>query len=203
MSCQGYRETITSDQQMFKSDDVRITIIIIRNEISKRYFALSLCIHHIVIEERATIICLVLIQWVCINEESTQLIILNLTDSKKFPHSTRRIGRAIGFKIPFFFSESCPKFHCFQTYWKFSAGVQRYNNRCTWGILFWTVFSFQKPRLWYLCLFSWLIQLIINTEEKVDRWCEIKEQHQQRDLPWKFQVPIISLTFACDLRHSS
>ena len=104
MSCQGYRETITSDQQMFKSDDVRLTIIIIRNKISKRYFALSLCIHHIVIEQRATIICLVLIQWVCINEESTQLIILNLTDSKKFPHNTLRIGRAIGFKITFFFS---------------------------------------------------------------------------------------------------
>lgn len=48
----------------------------------------------------------------------------------------------------------------------FSAGVQKYNNRHTWGILFWIVFSFLKPRLWYLCLFSWLIQLITNTERK-------------------------------------
>lgn len=35
------------------------------------------------------------------------MIILNLTDSKKFPHNTLRIGRAIGFKITVFFSESC------------------------------------------------------------------------------------------------
>ena len=68
MSCQGCGET-TSDLEIFKSDDVTITLLIISNKINY-IFSLSLCIHHIVVALRVGIICLVPIQWFCMKEES-------------------------------------------------------------------------------------------------------------------------------------
>ena len=107
------------------------------------------------------------------------------------------------FKIKFFFSESyTPNFTVFRLSESFQ---QKYKDIATYtsGVYYFKLFSFtwvgMDHKTLILYLLSWLSQLIISAEEKVDRWSEIQKQCQQRDLPWSIRwqsflwsLPVIS-----------
>ena len=72
-----------SDQQIFKFDNMKISIVIISKK-NQNHILPFLYAHHTIITQ-STIIILVQLQWVSVCEQSAQLTLLNLTDSKKFP----------------------------------------------------------------------------------------------------------------------
>ena len=73
-----------SDQQIFKFDNMKISIVIISKKKNQKQILPFLYAHHIIITQ-STIIILVQLHWVSVCEQSAQLTLLNLTDSKKFP----------------------------------------------------------------------------------------------------------------------
>ena len=103
----------------------------------------------------------------------------------------------------FFFSES----HAlnFIVYRLSESFQQKYRDIATYtsGVCYFKRFSFtwvgMDHKTLILYLLSWLNQLIISAEEKVDRGSEIQKQCQQRDLPcsirWQsflWSLPVIS-----------